>query len=41
MPMLFIAVAVYVGLFNIKLAGFFGLYSHHQTDAPSLLFFCL
>lgn len=39
--MLFIAVAVYVGLFNIKLSGFYGLYNHHQTDAPSLLFFSL
>lgn len=32
------AFAVFVGLFNLKLAGFYGLYKHHQTDGPSLMF---
>ena len=37
-PLLYVALAVYVGLFNLKLSGFYGLYKDHQTDAPSLLF---
>ena len=37
-PLLYISFAVFVGLFNLKLSGFFGLYKHHQTDGPSLMF---
>ena len=37
-PLLYLCFAVFVGLFNIRLAGFFGLYKHHQTDGPSLMF---
>ena len=40
-PLSYIAVCVYFGLFSMRLAGFYGLYSNHQTDAPSLIFLAL
>lgn len=40
-PLSYIAVCIYFGLFSMRLAGFYGLYSNHQTDAPSLIFLAL
>ncbi|CAD8093585.1 unnamed protein product [Paramecium primaurelia] len=37
-PLFYIAFCVYYGMFRIKIAGCYGLYDDHQTDAPSLLF---
>ncbi len=37
-PLTYITLCVYYSLFNVKLAGFFGFYNDHNTDAPSLLF---
>ncbi len=34
----YICVCVYSSLFEVKLAGYYGLYPGHQTDGPSLLF---
>jgi len=38
-PLFYISVCVYVALFNMKLAGRYGLYPNNHTDAPSLVFF--
>ncbi|KRX05262.1 hypothetical protein PPERSA_00563 [Pseudocohnilembus persalinus] len=37
-PLLYITFCVYYGLFNIKIKGFFGFYSNHNTDSTSLMF---
>jgi len=38
LPLCYISLCVYSALFNMKLAGLYGLYPHHQTDAASLVF---
>jgi hypothetical protein len=38
MPLTYISFGAYYGLFHIRLAGLYGLYDHHHTDAPSLMF---
>jgi hypothetical protein len=37
-PLSYLAICVYFALFNVNLAGMYGLYPHHQTDPGSLLF---
>lgn len=37
-PLFYMAFSVYYGMFRIKIAGYYGLYSDNQTDGASLLF---
>lgn len=37
-PMVYIAVCTFYGLFHIKFAGLYGFYAHQHTDSPSLMF---
>jgi len=37
-PLFYLSICVYFALFNVNLAGMYGLYPHHQTDAGSLIF---
>ncbi|EGR27402.1 LMBR1-like conserved region family protein, putative [Ichthyophthirius multifiliis] len=39
-PLLYMIFNAYYGYFRLKISGIYGLYSNHQTDAPSLLFTC-
>ncbi|EGR30759.1 lmbr1-like conserved region family protein, putative [Ichthyophthirius multifiliis] len=40
-PLIYISICVYYGLFKVKIFGLFGLYKYHQTDAPSLMFYSI